>query len=48
MIWLAVLVFPRQINGIFFAQPISDLLTTVLSVVLVWQEQRRMYAKLPA
>lgn len=37
-----------QINGIFFAQPISDLLTTVLSVVLVWQEQRRMYAKLPA
>lgn len=37
-----------QINGIFFAQPISDLLATVLSVVLVWQEQRRMYAKLPA
>lgn len=37
-----------QINGIFFAQPISDLLATVLSLVLVWQEQRRMYARLPA
>ncbi len=37
-----------QINGIFFAQPISDLLATVLSLVLVWQEQRRMYQKLPA
>ncbi len=37
-----------QINGIFFAQPISDLLATLLSLVLVLQEQRRMYAKLPA
>lgn len=37
-----------QINGIFFAQPISDLLATVLSLVLVWREQRRMYQKLPA
>lgn len=36
-----------QINGIFFAQPISDLLATILSLVLVLQEQRRMYAKLP-
>lgn len=37
-----------QINGIFFAQPISDLLAAVLSLVLVWREQRRMYQKLPA
>lgn len=37
-----------QINGIFFAQPISDLLATLLSLVLVLREQRRMYAKLPA
>lgn len=37
-----------QINGIFFAQPISDLLATLFSLVLVLREQRRMYAKLPA
>lgn len=37
-----------QINGIFFAQPISDLLATLLSLVLILREQRRMYAKLPA
>lgn len=48
MPFLYLLPLVWQINGIFFAQPISDLLATVLSVVLVWQEQRRMYAKRPA
>ena len=31
-----------EINGIFFAQPISDLLATTLSVLLVWKEKKRM------
>ena len=31
-----------EINGIFFAQPISDLLATVLSVLLVLKEKKRM------
>lgn len=31
-----------EINGIFFAQPISDLLATFLSVVLVLKEKKRM------
>lgn len=36
-----------DINGIFFAQPISDLLATVLSVYLVLKERNRMFSKLP-
>lgn len=31
-----------QINGIFFAQPISDILATVLSLYLVLQERKKM------
>lgn len=31
-----------EINGIFFAQPISDLLATVLSILLVLKEKKRM------
>lgn len=31
-----------DINGIFFAQPISDMLATLLSVGLVWREKDRM------
>ena len=31
-----------EINGIFFAQPISDLLATALSVLLVLKEKKRM------
>ena len=31
-----------EINGIFFAQPISDLLATVLSLYLVLREKKRM------
>ena len=31
-----------EINGIFFAQPISDLLATTLSVLLVLKEKKRM------
>lgn len=33
-----------EINGIFFAQPISDLLATGLSLWLVVREGRRMLA----
>lgn len=36
-----------QVEGIFVAQPISDLLATVLSIVLVLREQRRMLASTP-
>ena len=31
-----------DINGIFFAQPISDMLATILSLYLVLREKRRM------
>lgn len=39
-----IYIFPMflHINGIFFAQPISDLLATILSLVLVLREQKRM------
>ncbi len=33
-----------DINGIFFAQPISDMLATILSMYLVWKEKKRMTA----
>ena len=33
-----------DINGIFFAQPISDMLATILSLYLVWKEKKRMIA----
>lgn len=33
------------INGIFIAQPISDLVATILSLYLVLHEQKRMYRK---
>lgn len=36
------------INGVFMAQPVSDLLALVLCVLLVIREQRTLYAKLPA
>ena len=35
-----------NINGIFFAQPISDMLATLLSVFLVLKERKRMFSKL--
>lgn len=35
-----------DINGIFFAQPISDMLTTALSFYLVWKEKNRMFSQL--
>ncbi len=35
-----------EINGIFFAQPISDLLATALSVLLVLKEKKRMFKSL--
>ena len=40
-----IYVFPRfwGINGIFAAQPVSDALALILSVVLVVQEQRMLY-----
>lgn len=34
-----------EINGIFFAQPISDLLATILSALLVLKEKKRMILK---
>lgn len=34
-----------DINGIFFAQPISDLLATILSALLVLKEKKRMILK---
>jgi len=39
-----IYIFPIlfEINGIFFAQPISDLLATALSVLLVLKEKKRM------
>lgn len=39
-----IYIFPMflDINGIFFAQPISDLLATILSLVFVLREQKRM------
>lgn len=39
-----IYIFPTffGINGIFFAQPISDLLATLLSVWLVFKEKKRM------
>lgn len=36
------------INGVFMAQPVSDLLALVLCILLVIREQRTLYAKLPA
>lgn len=38
--------FFDNINGIFFAQPISDMLATLLSVFLVLKERKRMFSKL--
>ncbi len=35
-----------EINGIFFAQPISDLLATILSILLVLKEKKRMMCSL--
>lgn len=39
-----IFIFPIffKINGIFFAQPISDMLATILSLCLVFKEQKRM------
>ena len=39
-------IFPAfwDVNGIFFAQPISDMLATILSLCLVWKERKRMMA----
>lgn len=44
-IYILPLVFDN-INGIFFAQPISDMLATLLSVFLVLKERKRMFSKL--
>ena len=40
-----IYVFPMlwDINGIFVAQPVSDALALILSVVLVFREQRQLY-----
>lgn len=37
-------IFPAfwDVNGIFFAQPISDMLATILSLRLVWKEKKHM------
>ena len=40
--FIYVLPIPFEINGIFFAQPISDLLATALSILLVLKEKKRM------
>lgn len=45
-IYILPLLFDN-INGIFFAQPISDMLATLLSVFLVLKERKRMFSKLP-
>jgi len=39
-------IFPAfwDVNGIFFAQPISDMLATILSLHLVWKEKKHMMA----
>lgn len=39
-----IIIFPMffKINGIFFAQPISDILATILSLYLVLKERKRM------
>jgi putative MATE family efflux protein len=39
-------IFPAfwDVNGIFFAQPISDILATILSLHLVWKEKKHMMA----
>lgn len=39
-------IFPAfwDVNGIFFAQPISDMLATLLSLNLVWKEKKHMMA----
>lgn len=39
-----IFIFPMffKINGIFFAQPISDALATILSLYLVFKERKRM------
>lgn len=41
-----IIIFPVffGINGIFFAQPISDLLATILSLYLVLRERKRILA----
>jgi hypothetical protein len=31
-----------KINGIFFAQPISDLISTILSIYLIIKEKNRL------
>ena len=36
------------INGIFIAQPVSDALALLLSVILVVREKRHLYKMLPA
>lgn len=39
-------IFPAfwDVNGIFFAQPISDMMATILSLHLVWKEKKHMMA----
>ena len=41
-----IYVFPMlwDINGIFVAQPVSDALALILSIVLVVREQRQLYS----
>lgn len=42
-------IFPAfwDVNGIFFAQPISDILATILSLYLVWKERKHMMTLKP-
>lgn len=42
--FIYILPIPWGINGIFFAQPISDILATFLSLYLVEKEKKRMMA----
>lgn len=43
-----IYIFPifLDINGIFFAQPVSDALALILSVILVVREQKQLYSEL--
>lgn len=43
-----IYIFPifGDINGIFFAQPVSDALALILSVILVVREQKQLYSEL--
>ncbi|HBG4827891.1 TPA: MATE family efflux transporter [Clostridioides difficile] len=45
--FIYILPLVLEINGIFFAQPISDMLATILSIYLVLKENKRMKLRVP-